>query len=91
MYLLLFNRPTWVSRLYLSIQTTMPPARLAVVGAGVVGLSCAVQLQKELPRASVTIIADRLNEDTVSDGAAGSFRPTGDLLQGLGLPRDTLL
>ena len=73
------------------------PANIAVIGAGVVGLSCSVQLQNAFhgavvtnaaPGATVTIIADKFERETVSDGAAGSFRPTGDLVRGV--PRETL-
>ena len=48
---------------------------LCVVGAGVVGLTSAIQLQQEFPLSSVTIIADKFNSDTTSFGAAGLFRP----------------
>lgn len=48
----------------------------AVVGAGVVGLSTALELQRRLPQAGVTIIADRFTVDTTSDVAAGLFRPS---------------
>ncbi|KAK8741654.1 hypothetical protein OTU49_002320 [Cherax quadricarinatus] len=51
-------------------------ARVCVVGAGVVGLTTATQLQKALPPGStVTIIADKFLKETTSDGAAGIFRP----------------
>ena len=49
---------------------------IAVLGAGVVGLSTAINIQKLYPRAEVTIIADKFNYETTSDGAAGIFRPT---------------
>lgn len=47
----------------------------AVVGAGVVGLSTALELQKQYPNAQVSIFADRFGEETTSDVAAGIFRP----------------
>lgn len=47
----------------------------AVVGAGIVGLSTALELQKQHPNAQVSIFADRFGEDTTSDVAAGIFRP----------------
>lgn len=50
--------------------------RIAVVGAGAVGLSTAVQIQKLLPSASLTIIADKFTTETTSSGAAGIFNPT---------------
>lgn len=46
-----------------------------VVGAGVVGLTTALELQKEYRNANVTILADKLLKDTTSDVAAGIFRP----------------
>ncbi len=53
-------------------------SRVAVLGAGVVGLSTAVQLQELLQPGAppVTIIADKFAKETTSDGAGGMFRPT---------------
>uniref|UniRef100_A0A182QAF0 FAD dependent oxidoreductase domain-containing protein n=1 Tax=Anopheles farauti TaxID=69004 RepID=A0A182QAF0_9DIPT len=48
---------------------------ICVVGAGVVGLSTALELQRELRNANVTVLADRFEQDTCSDVAAGLFRP----------------
>ena len=48
---------------------------IAVVGAGIMGLSTAVRLQEELPGSDVTIIADRFSPDTTSDCAAGIWAP----------------
>lgn len=47
----------------------------AVLGAGVVGLANALQLQQTFPNARVTIIADKFGTETTSDVAAGIFRP----------------
>uniref|UniRef100_A0A3B3H956 D-aspartate oxidase n=1 Tax=Oryzias latipes TaxID=8090 RepID=A0A3B3H956_ORYLA len=49
----------------------MKTVRVAVVGAGVVGVSTAVCIAEALPLCSVTLIADRFSPDTTSDGAAG--------------------
>ena len=49
--------------------------KVAVVGAGVVGLTSATMLQEALPEASITIIADKFGQETTSDGAAGIYRP----------------
>ena len=49
---------------------------IAVVGAGVVGLSTAVCLQQHLPDVTVTVVADKFTTATTSDGAAGIFRAT---------------
>ncbi|XP_054286846.1 D-aspartate oxidase-like [Macrosteles quadrilineatus] len=48
---------------------------IAVVGAGIVGLTTAAHIQSLLPQAQVTIIADKFNGDTTSDGAAGLLLP----------------
>lgn len=47
----------------------------AVLGAGVVGLSTALELQDTYPTAQVNLIADKFGRDTTSDVAAGIFRP----------------
>lgn len=49
---------------------------IVVIGAGVVGLSTAVNIQNLLPDRRVTVIADKFTKDTTSDGAAGIFRPS---------------
>lgn len=55
----------------------LPKTNRAVIGAGVVGLSTAVNLQNRLGNACrVTIIADKFFEETTSYGAAGIFKPT---------------
>lgn len=46
-----------------------------VVGAGVVGLSTALELQREYRNAQVTIVADKFGDETTSAVAAGIFRP----------------
>lgn len=61
--------------------------QIAVVGAGVVGLSTAVQIQQLQPSASVTLIADKFTTETTSHGAAGIFRPTVDKILGVPLPQ----
>lgn len=48
---------------------------LGVLGCGVIGLTTALELQKEFPNVQVSIIADRFNEETTSAVAAGIFRP----------------
>jgi len=45
-----------------------------VLGAGIVGLNCALELQSQFPTAKVSLIADRF-EDITSSIAAGIFRP----------------
>lgn len=46
-----------------------------VVGAGIVGITTALELQAEYSNARVTILADKFMQDTTSDVAAGIFRP----------------
>lgn len=48
---------------------------IAIVGAGVVGLSTALSLQEEFPKANVTVFADKFNDETLSSGSGGIFRP----------------
>lgn len=47
-----------------------------VIGSGVVGLSTALELQKQFRNVSVTILADKFGSDTTSSVAAGIFRPS---------------
>ena len=48
---------------------------VAVIGAGVVGVSSALAIQEALPRVEVTIIAAELTPDTTGDGSAGVWGP----------------
>eukprot|EP00730_Choanoeca_flexa_P015794 TRINITY_DN7331_c0_g1_i4.p1 TRINITY_DN7331_c0_g1~~TRINITY_DN7331_c0_g1_i4.p1 ORF type:complete len:341 (+),score=35.72 TRINITY_DN7331_c0_g1_i4:192-1214(+) len=49
--------------------------KVAVIGAGIMGLSTALELQKQRSDVEVTIVADRFTPDTVSDGAGALLRP----------------
>lgn len=49
--------------------------KVAVVGAGVVGLTVAKILQESCHKAQITVIADKFHESTTSYVAAGIFRP----------------
>lgn len=53
----------------------MAALNVAVLGAGVVGLTTAIELRKQFRDASVDIIAEKFNRDTTSFVAAGLFRP----------------
>ena len=57
---------------------TMPLAHIGIVGAGVIGLSTALNIQKRLPSARITVYADKFEKDTTSHGAGGLFRPNTD-------------
>lgn len=48
---------------------------IAVIGAGVVGLTTAKLIQEKIRGANVTVIADKFSADTTSAVAAGIFRP----------------
>lgn len=47
-----------------------------VIGAGVVGLSTALELQKQYPNARIRIFADKFGVNTTTDVSAGIFRPS---------------
>lgn len=51
----------------------MANLKIGVVGAGIVGLTTAEELIKQYPSAAITIMADKFNMETTSDGAAGLF------------------
>ena len=49
--------------------------RICVLGAGVIGLSTAVNIQQDVLGSEVTIIADKFSPNTTGDGAAGFWQP----------------
>ena len=49
--------------------------KVAIIGAGVNGLSCAIVIQEKFPAADLTIFADKYSPETTSDGAAGLLIP----------------
>lgn len=61
-------------------------ARVAVIGAGVVGLSTALCIKSQHPTLPLTIIADRFLDATTSDGAGGLFRPDQRFIAGVDPP-----
>jgi len=46
---------------------------VAVVGAGIIGISTALEIQALIPGAQVTIFSEDVSPDTTADGAAGIF------------------
>jgi len=46
-----------------------------VLGAGIIGLNTALELQSKFPSAQITLIAEKFDEETTSHVAAGIFRP----------------
>ncbi|XP_038655097.1 D-aspartate oxidase isoform X2 [Scyliorhinus canicula] len=57
------------------LSQTMEKIRVAVIGAGVVGLSTAVCVAESIPDCSVTVIAEKFSPQTTSDVAAGVLSP----------------
>lgn len=49
--------------------------KIAVVGAGVIGLSTALQVQRSIDKVSVTVFADNFSPDTTGDVSAGLWMP----------------
>jgi glycine/D-amino acid oxidase-like deaminating enzyme len=48
---------------------------VAVIGAGVIGLSTAVLAQEKIPGLQVTIISEQFSPHTTGDGSAGLWMP----------------
>ncbi|XP_077991394.1 D-aspartate oxidase-like [Glandiceps talaboti] len=53
----------------------MTSHKVGVIGAGVIGLSSAVNILENIPNVEVTIIADKFSPNTTGDGAAGFWEP----------------
>lgn len=54
----------------------MRDLEIAVVGAGVIGVTTALEIQENFPNAKITLLDDRFNETTLSYSPAGIFRPS---------------
>ncbi|PSN50886.1 D-aspartate oxidase [Blattella germanica] len=52
----------------------MPP-RIAVIGAGIVGMSTAVLVQEKIPGIDITVISEKFSPHTTGDVAAGLWLP----------------
>lgn len=48
---------------------------IAVIGGGVIGVTTAIQIQKDVPTAKVTIFAEKLSPNTTGDISAGFWTP----------------
>lgn len=57
------------------MAVTLLRKKVAVVGAGIVGVNVALEIQRRYSDFDLTIIAEKFNGETLSDGAAGLFRP----------------
>lgn len=62
-------------------------ANVVVIGAGVVGLSTAINIQRLVPSCSVTIVAEDVIDGTASVGAGAIFRPTAEYLPGVDIQK----
>lgn len=49
--------------------------RIAVLGGGVIGVTSALEIQKDVKNAKVTIIAEKLTPNTTGDVSAGFWGP----------------
>eukprot|EP01025_Chloroclados_australasicus_P050452 TRINITY_DN57_c0_g1_i1.p1 TRINITY_DN57_c0_g1~~TRINITY_DN57_c0_g1_i1.p1 ORF type:complete len:373 (+),score=19.88 TRINITY_DN57_c0_g1_i1:105-1121(+) len=49
--------------------------KIVVVGAGVIGLSTAVNILMLMPDASIHIVAEKFDQETTSWGSGGTFKP----------------
>lgn len=49
--------------------------KIVVLGAGVIGLTTALRLCKEVLDADISVVADKLEDETTSAGAAGLWEP----------------
>lgn len=56
---------------------------IAILGAGIIGLSTADYLVELKLKANITILSKSFLEDTTSDGAGGIFRPDDRHLPGV--------
>ncbi|PAA81172.1 hypothetical protein BOX15_Mlig028937g1 [Macrostomum lignano] len=54
----------------------MSSPKIAVVGAGIIGISSALRILQAFPGAEVTIFAESVSPDTTSDVAAGFWGPS---------------
>lgn len=62
--------------LFIHKVSTMGTQNVCVLGAGIIGMTTAFMLKEKHPEWNVTIIADKFEEETLSDIAAGIFRPS---------------
>ena len=49
--------------------------RVAIIGAGICGISSAICLQESDPTLELTLIAEKFSPNVTSDGAAGFIEP----------------
>ncbi|XP_076338371.1 D-aspartate oxidase-like [Tachypleus tridentatus] len=56
-----------------SLKVSSP--KVAVMGAGIIGLSTALCIKETIPSVDLTLIADKFDNETLSSGAGGLFGP----------------
>ncbi|RNA14809.1 D-aspartate oxidase [Brachionus plicatilis] len=49
--------------------------RIAIIGAGIIGITCAARILDQFPDCKIIIYADRFSPDTTSDVSAGFWEP----------------
>lgn len=49
---------------------------IAVLGAGIVGLTTGLELQRTFPNANISVVAEAFEQETTTAVAAGLFLPT---------------
>ncbi|KAJ4445385.1 hypothetical protein ANN_07190 [Periplaneta americana] len=62
------------TRFQVSVSFNMSP-HVAVIGAGVVGLTTAVLMQEKIPGLQITLISEQFSPHTTGDGSAGLWKP----------------
>lgn len=65
------------------MSTHLLGKNIAILGAGIVGLSTADRLLELNPKQSITVIAENFLKETTSDGAGGLFRPDDRFIPGV--------
>lgn len=58
-----------------SVEANVKKMRVAVVGAGVIGVTSAFTVKSAFPRYDVKIFADAFSPNTTGDGSAGLWSP----------------
>lgn len=53
----------------------MEGLKIAVIGAGIIGLSSAIAIKERIPGIDLTVLADCFTPNTTGDGAAGLWMP----------------
>jgi len=49
--------------------------KIAVIGAGIIGLTSAYRILESIPNVQIVVIAEKFSPDTTSDVSAGYWEP----------------